>query len=214
MNKHFHRPSELNSTGDFARLIHSTRICTLCKNSLPLDPKPIFQASPNARLLIVGQAPGLHAHRANRPFYDRSGSRLREWLAIRETVFYDPTIVALLPMAFCYPGSGERGDLAPPKICALTWRDRYLTQLKEICLTVLCGKYAIDWHLPHLRNRNLAQLMRDQNIADDTIVIPHPSPRNNGWLKNHPWFERDRLPHIQARIRAIVANAQSCNTTR
>ena len=129
-------------------LIEDIRACTLCEAYLPLGPRPIVQAHASARVLIVGQAPGRKAHETGMPFNDASGDRLRDWLGISREVFYDPQKIAILPMGFCFPGTGKSGDLPPRPECAATWRQPLLAQLKHIELTLVIGQYAQVYHWP------------------------------------------------------------------
>ena len=144
-------------------LIQEIQSCSLCRCDLPLEPRPIFQFSPAAKILIVGQAPGLRAHEAHRPFDDPSGDRLRHWLGVSHIEFYEPENFALLPVAFCYPGTTAGGDLPPSKLCAPKWRTRLLSELSQLKLTLLCGKYAIDCHLPSRRKETSDS--RSQGLA-------------------------------------------------
>lgn len=190
----------------FTRLLHSVRDCRICEESLPLGPRPVLQVDPKARILIAGQAPGRRVHESGIPFDDPSGDRLREWLAISREDFYDPTIVAILPMGFCYPGTGKSGDLPPRPECAEAWRDKLLQSLKRIELTLVIGIYAQRWHLPHM-HRNLAETVRAwEEYGPGVIPLPHPSPRNNIWLKKNPWFADSLLPNLRKRAREALGH--------
>ncbi|MYD44569.1 MAG: uracil-DNA glycosylase family protein [Gammaproteobacteria bacterium] len=189
----------------FRESVERVRACRLCDEELPLEPRPILQLDQAAKVLVVGQAPGLLVHETGIPFNDRSGERLRDWLGVDREDFYDATKFALLPMAFCYPGSGPTGDLAPPKRCASTWRKQLLELLTDIKFVLLCGRYAINWHLPHLRNQPLAfSIKSTYESQSPTLAAPHPSGRNNGWLANNPWFEQDIVPNIQSRVASAI----------
>lgn len=184
------------------RLLEEVRACRLCAEHLPLGPRPVVQADVSARLLIVGQAPGLKVHQTGIPFNDPSGDRLRDWLGMSRDEFYDPARVAILPMGFCYPGRGRSGDNPPRPECAPAWRQKLLDRLPNIELTLLVGRYAQDWHLgkgPSLTER--VRQWRDSGPAQ--IPLPHPSPRNNLWLRRNPWFEEELLPELKARISQI-----------
>lgn len=182
-------------------LIANTRACQACKGILPHAPRPIFQVTDSASLLIAGQAPGIKAHDSYMPFNDRSGDRLRDWLGIDKSTFYDSRQVALLPMAFCYPGTAGFGDLPPPPQCAKLWRTKYLALLTNIKLTVVCGTYAVHWYYSADKKRNLAELVRDwRDFPKSIIALPHPSPRNNGWLKSNLWFEQEVVPELRTRV--------------
>ena len=179
--------------------------CTLCTNELPLGPKPVLQVSASSRVLIVGQAPGIRVHETGLPFNDPSGDRLRRWLGVSREEFYDAGTFALLPMAFCYPGTGKAGDLPPPKRCAYTWRKRILAELPDVRFTLLCGRYAIDWHLPTMSRVNITAVVKCVGANSSRILAtPHPSGRNNGWFANNPWFEEEVVPRIQRCVRRAM----------
>ena len=180
------------------------RACRLCRHMMSHSPRPIFQVHPSARILIAGQAPGTKAHEHGLPFDDLSGERLRTWMGLERTVFYDPTRVAILPMAFCFPGSGPTGDMPPPPICAATWRARFLQVLPDIELTLVMGQFAQQWHLPE-RKSNLTQTVAAWRTYLPCFPLPHPSPRNNRWLRNNPWFETELLPELQERVAATLS---------
>ena len=182
---------------DFSELLEAVRKCRICEESLPLGPRPVLQIDPRARILIAGQAPGRRVHDSGTPFDDPSGDRLREWLGVSRETFYDPTKVAILPMGFCYPGTGKSGDLPPRPECAETWRQRLLRYLPQIELTLVVGQYAQQWHLTHT-HRNLTETVRAwQEYGPGVIPLPHPSPRNNIWLKKNPWFSDSLLPILK-----------------
>ncbi len=181
----------------FTQLLESVRQCRICENSLPLGPRPVFQIDPRAKILIAGQAPGRRVHESGIPFDDPSGDRLREWLGISRESFYDPTQVAILPMGFCYPGTGNFGDLPPRPECAEAWRQRLLGFLRHVELTLVIGQFAQRWHLTHTQ-RNLTETVRAwRDYGPRTIPLPHPSPRNNIWLKKNPWFSESLLPSLK-----------------
>ena len=186
-------------------LVRDVKACRLCADELPLKPKPVIQVSPSARVLIVGQAPGIRVHETGLPFNDPSGDRLRSWLGVTRKEFYDADHFALLPMAFCFPGTGSSGDLPPPKRCAETWRNQLLSKLENLRFTLLCGKYAINWHLPEIRNKPLTEAIKYSWLSDASVLaIPHPSGRNNGWLAKNPWFNEKVVPEIQRRVQLAL----------
>ncbi|MDO6460458.1 uracil-DNA glycosylase family protein [Granulosicoccaceae sp. 1_MG-2023] len=190
---------------DFDSLLAGVRACRLCEATLPQPPRPVLQASATARILIVGQAPGRLAHEAGRPFSDPSGERLRRWLGVDETVFYDASRIALLPMGFCFPGSGKGGDLPPPPACAQAWRADLLAAMPEVALTVILGRYAIDWHLPQARRQSLSAVTAAwRDYWPQLLPMPHPSPRNHRWLKQNPHVEADIVPALQARVAGLL----------
>ncbi len=180
-------------------LVSEARACQLCRFTLAHNPRPIFQINPRAKILIAGQAPGARAHEQGVPFDDASGDRLRDWMALDRTTFYDAAQIAILPMAFCYPGRGPAGDQPPPPVCAATWRARFLQILPDIQLTLVIGQYAQQWHLPD-RLSSVTRTVAAWRGYDPCIPLPHPSPRNNFWLKKNPWFEMDLLPELKKRV--------------
>ncbi len=189
-------------------LLKQVRACTICAAHLPLGPRPVLQVDARARILVAGQAPGRKVHASGVPFDDASGERLRQWMGIGRDVFYDPAIVAILPMGFCYPGTGSSGDLPPRRECAPQWRAPLLAAMPNIALTLVIGQYAQDWHLPDVRPATLTGTVRAWREHWPAVLpLPHPSPRNNIWLKNNPWFAVDVVPQLQARVRAIMASA-------
>lgn len=188
-------------------LLREVRSCTLCAKHLPLGPRPVLQMSGTARILVAGQAPGRKVHASGQPFTDASGDRLRDWLGVTEEVFYDPRQIAILPMGFCYPGTGKSGDLPPRPECAPAWRDRLLGHLPDLALTLVIGRYAIAYHLPDARG-SLTELVRAWKSHGPSIMpLPHPSPRNNIWLRKNPWFEREVLPALRDRVGALLRPA-------
>ncbi len=181
------------------------RACTICADFLPLGPRPVFQLGTSARILIAGQAPGRKVHETGIPFDDPSGERLRAWMGIDEVVFYDPSKIAILPMGFCYPGTGKSGDLPPRPECAVTWRNRLLQQLPSLELTLVIGRYAIDWHMNIDASQSLTETVQNwKRVWPSQLPLPHPSPRNNIWLKKNAWFESEILPELKERIRTIL----------
>lgn len=183
------------------------RSCTLCASHLPFPPNPIVQLHPQARILIAGQAPGLKAHDSGKPFNDASGVRLRDWMGIAETVFYNPELVAILPMGFCYPGKGPSGDLPPRPECAEHWRADLLALLPNIRLTLVIGQYAQCWHLAQSKQLNLTETVKNWRAYwPESLPLPHPSPRNNRWLKQNPWFGEDVLPALRARVSELISS--------
>lgn len=185
-------------------LVTQVRACTLCAAHLPLGPRPVLQMHASARLLIVGQAPGRKVHASGVPFDDASGERLREWLGITREQFYDARQVALLPMGFCYPGTGKSGDLPPRSECAPAWRAPLLSHLKKLQLTLVIGQYAIAHHLPNERGSLTDTVQAWQNHWPTVVPLPHPSPRNNVWLKRNLWFELDVLPMMRTRVAEVL----------
>lgn len=185
-------------------LLEKIRACRLCEAQLPLGPKPVLRASATARLLVVGQAPGIRVHESGIPWNDASGMRLREWLRMERERFYDQSQVAIVPMGFCYPGKGSSGDLPPRPECRQTWHPQLIPLLANIELTLLIGHYAQDFFLGAHRKGTLTDTVRAwQEYAPRYFPLPHPSPRNVGWFKQNPWFESDVLPALRERIGAL-----------
>ena len=195
-----------SSQHQLSKQLADVRACTICADVLPLGPKPILQLNSKAKILIAGQAPGRITHQIDHPFDDASGDRLRSWMGIDRAIFYDETKIAILPMGFCFPGTGKSGDLPPRPECAVTWRKKLLGLLSEIQLTLVIGQYAISWHMPNSEARTLTETVANWRTGwPTTLAMPHPSPRNNLWLKRNPWFEKDILPILQQRVRILVA---------
>ena len=179
--------------------------CTLCEPDLPLGARPVFQIHPKAKILIVGQAPGRKVHETGVPFDDASGERLRTWMGIDKDTFYDPEQIAILPMGYCFPGTGKSGDLPPRKECADKWRQDMLDVMPNIQLTLVIGKYALDWHLGKSQKRTLTETVKAwQEYWPKYMPMPHPSPRNNIWLKKNAWFNDTILPVIKSQISNIL----------
>lgn len=189
----------------FNKTLDEVKACDYCKKHLPHGVRPVVQIDPNASILIAGQAPGSKVHATGIPFDDPSGDRLRSWMGVDKTIFYDATKIAILPMGFCYPGTGKSGDLPPRKECAPLWRDKLLGLMPNIQLTLVIGQYAIRWHLPDEKKQtltNTVKLWKDHWPAK--LPLPHPSPRNNIWLKKNPWFETQIIPSLQDRVKNLV----------
>ena len=190
----------------FRALLHEVRACTLCAKELPLGPRPVLQLDPRARVLIAGQAPGRRVHESGVPFQDASGERLRDWMGVSPEVFYDPAQIAILPMGFCYPGTGRSGDLSPRPECAPAWRERLLAQLRRLELTLVIGQYAQEYHLAAAQGASLTETVRAwRDYWPERLPLPHPSPRNNLWLRKNPWFEKEVLPALRRRVRSLLA---------
>lgn len=185
-------------------LLTEVRACTLCTD-LPLGPRPVVQLDPSARILVAGQAPGTKVHASGIPFDDPSGDRLRDWMGVDRATFYDPRALAIVPMGLCYPGRGKSGDLPPREECAPAWRERLLAHLPRLELTLVVGRYALDWHLGD-RRASVAELVgRWREHAPTLVPLPHPSPRNRLWLRKHPWFEAEVVPFVRERVAALLS---------
>lgn len=191
------------STAAFDRLLRQVRSCTICAHHLALGPRPVLQAHPDARILIASQAPGRKVHASGVPFEDPSGDRLREWLGMSRDTFYDPRRVAILPMGFCFPGTGPSGDLPPRPECAPAWRETLLAGLRQLELTLVIGRYAQVWHLDS-GSTVTATVAAWRSWWPDLVPLPHPSPRNKVWLMRNPWFETELLPPLRRRVRKVL----------
>ncbi|MFA6986005.1 MAG: uracil-DNA glycosylase family protein [Arenimonas sp.] len=186
-------------------LLTQIRACRLCEAHLPLPPRPVLRASESARLLVVGQAPGTLVHASGIPWSDASGMRLRSWLALDRDEFYDESKVAIVPMGFCYPGTGRNGDLPPRPECAQTWHPKLLPMLPDIRLVLAIGHYAQVYFLGALRKKSLTDSVRAwQEYAPRYFPLPHPSPRNVAWFKHNPWFDAEVVPALRKRVAAAL----------
>lgn len=185
-------------------LLNEVRACRLCEPHLPLGANPVLQAGDNVRLLIISQAPGKKVHTTGIPWNDPSGDRLRQWLQIDKATFYNPDKVAIIPMGFCYPGKGKSGDLPPRKECAPTWHARLFAALPHVELTLLIGQYAQRYYLSQWQGSVTANVQHYRDYLPKVLPLPHPSPRNIGWLKRNPWFETDLLPVLRARVNSVL----------
>ena len=175
--------------------------CTLCKADLPFPPKPIFSFSSTSKILIVGQAPGTKVHESEIPWNDASGNRLREWMGVTKEEFYSTKYFSIVPMGFCYPGKGKSGDLPPRHECAETWMEPILEKLPKRQITLLIGQYAQAWFLKSEKKATLTERVKNwKTYLPEYFVLPHPSPRNNIWLKKNPWFEKKLVPQLQMRV--------------
>lgn len=191
-----------------ARLLPELRACTHCEPALPLGARPIFQLDRRAPILIAGQAPGRITHARGRPFDDASGERLRAWLGVTPEQFYDSACFAILPMGLCFPGTGKGGDLPPRPECATRWRRRVLDALPNVQLTLAIGQHALAWHLQSKAPVDTLVSGWREGLARGLLPLPHPSPRNQRWLKQRPWFEAEVLPALREAV------AQALRPTR
>lgn len=189
-----------------AAVVAAARACRLCAESLPLGPRPVLRAGPDARLLIVGQAPGTRVHETGIPWNDASGDRLRDWMGIGREAFYDEAKVAIVPMGLCYPGRLPRGGDRPPRPeCAPTWHARLRAGLPRIELTVLAGAYAQRHYLGSRGGASVtATVAAWRRFLPDRAPLPHPSWRTRGWVARNPWFEAELLPELRARVAALT----------
>ncbi|MGB0523397.1 MAG: uracil-DNA glycosylase family protein [Flammeovirgaceae bacterium] len=185
-------------------LLREIRQCQVCLPHLAHGVNPVVAAHPKSKVAIIGQAPGSVVHRTGIPWDDQSGERLRAWLAVSKELFYDPEVFAIIPMGFCYPGKGKSGDLPPRKECAPLWHQRLLDQLPNLKLTLLIGAYAQAYYLEGKRARTLTETVKNyQAYLPTYLPLPHPSPRNNIWLKKNAWFEQEVIPALRTALMEI-----------
>ena len=186
-------------------LLNQISQCTICKKHLPLGPRPIVSAHPNAKIIIIGQAPGTSVHKTGIPWDDPSGKQLRKWLGVTDKVFYDETKIALMPMGFCYPGRGKTGDLPPRPECAPQWHNLLLEQMPNIELVILIGMYAQKYYLKDKAKKTLTETVASyKDYLPKYLPLPHPSPRNRFWLTKNPWFDVEVLPELQNRVEKLI----------
>lgn len=188
----------------FSTLVEDVRACSICAPHLPHGVRPVLQIDPEAAILIAGQAPGRKVHETGILFNDASGDRLREWMGVSKATFYNAKKIAILPMGFCYPGTGKAGDLPPRPECAIAWRDKLLAHLSKLQLTLVIGQYAHSYHLPANKMTVTDAVKSWQDYWPILLPLPHPSPRNNLWLKRNPWFEAEVIPVLRKRINELL----------
>lgn len=201
---------------DLNDLVSDIRSCRFCVESprgkpLPHEPRPVLQTSGTARLVICGQAPGTRVHESGRPFTDRSGDRLREWMGVTPNEFYDETRVAIVPMGFCFPGQDAKGgDLPPRRECAPLWHDRLFAALPQVELVLAAGLYAQNFFLGETKGKTLQETMLRWREHLRTkrkpriLPLPHPSWRNNAWLTKNRWFQSELVPVLQREVRRLL----------
>ncbi len=194
----------------FEDLLAEIRACRVCADSLQLGPRPVLRGSTAAGILIAGQAPGTRVHETGIPFNDPSGDRLRRWMGVDAETFYDERRIAIVPMGFCYPGTAPRGGDRPPKAeCAPLWRARVMSHLPNVRLVIVVGMYAQAWHLGDRAKSNLTETVKAwREYMPEIMPIPHPSWRNNGWLRRNPWFEQEALPVLRGAVRELLSPAR------
>ncbi len=186
------------------KLLAEIKACEVCKDHLPLGPRPIVSAHADARIIIIGQAPGTKVHATGVPWDDPSGKQLRKWLGVSDEVFYDETKIALVPMGFCYPGKGKGGDLPPRKECATLWHQQLWDMMPHLELIILIGAYAQKYYLKKEMKKNLTETVSAyEEYLPRYFPLPHPSPRNRFWLKKNPWFEKEVILALQRNIQNI-----------
>lgn len=184
-------------------LLSEIRCCRICENELPLGPRPALGCESSATILVAGQAPGIRVHETGIPWNDPSGNRLRDWMGVESDVFYDPARIAIVPMGFCYPGTNPKGGDFPPRPeCSANWHEKLLSHLPNIRLTLAIGQYAQAWHMAGRTRKTLTETVAAwRDVAPDVIPLPHPSGRNNIWLKRNPWFAEELLPVLKQQVR-------------
>lgn len=191
--------------GKLEQLLREIRACELCVEHLPEGPRPVVSAAKSSRILIIGQAPGRRVHASGIAWDDPSGNRLREWLGVTKTDFYDAEQFALMPMGFCYPGTGKGGDLPPRPECAEAWHDKLLDLMPNVKLTLLLSRYAHEHYLGDRTAKTVTDTVRDWKAHRPRyLTLPHPSPRNNIWLRKNPWFESEVLPYMRRRVKQVL----------
>ena len=187
------------------KLLIEISACTICKKHLPFVPRPVLQAGPDAKIIIIGQAPGLKVQQSGKPWDDASGKKLREWLGVSEEIFYDPKKIALVPMGFCYPGKGASGDLPPRPECAPQWHNLLLASMKKVELSILIGQYSQNYYLGDKAKENLTATVKAyKKYLPQYFALPHPSPKNRFWLIKNKWFEKETIPLLQKKVKMIL----------
>jgi uracil-DNA glycosylase len=193
-----------------APLLAEIRACRLCAAHLPHGTRPVLRISETAKLLVAGQAPGFRVHASGIPYSDRSGERLRAWMGVDHDVFYDESLVAIVPMGFCFPGYDATGsDLPPRGECVRTWHDRLFATVKKFELVLAIGAYAHRYHLNGRSRKTVGETVRAWRDYDGVIPLPHPSWRNTAWLRKNPWFESELIPCLRQSVTAALSSARS-----
>ena len=204
----FHNRFRLNTNSSYIlmeTLLHEIKQCKLCVAHLPLGTNPVVTASKESKIVIIGQAPGAVVHSTGIPWDDKSGDNLRSWLGVSNEEFYNPNNFALVPMGFCYPGKGKTGDLPPRKECAPQWHELLLSALEEVELIILIGAYAQTYYLKDSKKRTLTETVNSfKAYLPHYFVLPHPSPRNNIWMKKNPWFKQEVLKELKVAVKNIL----------
>ncbi|MFT4667332.1 MAG: uracil-DNA glycosylase [Polaribacter sp.] len=186
-------------------LLKQIRACQECEKNLPYGANPVLSASKKSKILVIGQAPGRIVHNTGISWNDKSGKNLRNWLGVDDEVFYDTDIFGIVPMGFCYPGTGKSGDLPPRKECAPLWHEQLITKMPDIKLYLLIGAYAQKYYLGKKRKKNLTETVRNfEEYLPEFLPLPHPSPRNNIWQAKNKWFGEEVLPVLKERVRGLV----------
>lgn len=194
------------NTPTLDHLLSDIRACTYCADVLPLGPRPVLSVGSQASIILAGQAPGTRVHATGIPWNDPSGDRLRDWLDMDRDTFYDEQKLAIIPMGFCYPGKGKRGDLPPRPECAQLWHERLLSELPRARLTLAIGQYAVAYHLGRTKKKTLTETVRHWRsyLPQGVIPLPHPSPRNIMWRRKNPWFEGEMVPAMRREVWEVL----------
>lgn len=193
-------------TATLNSILADIRHCKVCTAYLPYPPRPVVRAGPEARLVIIGQAPGSKVHESGAPWRDQSGNRLRDWTGLDDATFYDPSVVALIPMGFCYPGAANGADLPPRPECAPLWHARLLPVLPKVRLTLLVGIHAQGYYLRDRVKATMTETVRGfAAYGPDRFPLPHPSWRSTGWMRRNPWFEAEVLPSLRLSVQSVLA---------
>ena len=196
-------------------LLNKIQECEVCKDHLPFGPKPVVQLSPRSKIIIVGQAPGRRVHETGIPWNDASGKKLREWLNVDEITFYDPRVFSIMPIGFCYPGKGISGDSPPRPECAALWHSQILNRFKSKPLILLIGQYAQCYYLKKDRKNSLTETVKSYNeYLPEYFPLPHPSPRNQNWIKINQWFIEEAIPELRNVVKTAIDAAKRPNFDR
>ena len=201
---------------ELAALLQRISACRICRDAprgrpLPHEPRPVLRVSRTARICVCGQAPGTRVHASGKPFTDPSGDRLRDWMGVTPDEFYDESRIAIVPMGFCFPGLNDKGgDLPPRRECAAAWRESLFRLLPQFELVLLVGLHAQRWHLGQRATSGLTPNVENwqEFISGESpafVPLPHPSWRNNAWLKRNPWFGEEVLPYLRSRVRELLS---------
>lgn len=186
------------------KLLKDIKDCRICEAHLSHGPNPVVSFSRNSKIIIIGQAPGIKVHESGIPWNDASGERLRDWMGVSENEFYDTKRFGIVPMGFCYPGKGKSGDLPPRSECAEAWMDKVLKSLQKVELIILIGQYSQMYFLGNNKKNTLTETVKSwEEYLPDYFVLPHPSPRNNIWLKKNDWFLKKTVPELRKTVSSI-----------
>jgi uracil-DNA glycosylase len=188
------------------RLLHEISACRICEADLPHGPRPVFRASTGARLLIISQAPGSKVHQTGIPWDDASGDRLRNWMDLDRSTFYDETRIAILPIGLCYPGAAANGGDKPPRPeCAPLWHERVIDHLSNLQLTLLVGQYSQRRYLGSSRKSSMTETVKAfPEYGPKFFPLPHPSWRSGIWMRRQPWFEEAVIPQLRRAVQRVI----------